>query len=614
MRRTAANLLALSGLILVSACGLFGRDRAQLSDEPFSEAEATGPAVPYEVRFEAAVDEELRTALENASAARRDADRPPASDFLLERRAESDVANLVAALHSFGFYEGTVRYELKRPIGNQSAPVDLVFTIEPGPQYQFQEIKVVQEGETDGYKAPELTDLGLERGKPATAQAVLDGQERLVTAAREAGHPFAQPGDLDAVIDRDTNTMDVTLVLRPGARATFAEPSFSGADGIKGRFLRRQVTYRPGEAFDPEQVEETRQALVDTNLFSTVVVREGKELDENGRLPITFAVTQRKHRSIGAGIGYQTDEGPNASLFWENRNLLSGGELLRFSLYGSPLRQELAGRFRKPDVLRRQQDLLGDASIRRDDTDAFQSLSAGAGFGLERRLSKELLASIGIAYRFAQISERDKPEENFALLSLPVRLDWDYSNNLLDPSEGGRVFLTAAPFTNTLGFDVNFFKAQVTATRYFSFLNKPRVVLALRGGLGSIAGADLDEIPADERLYAGGGASVRGFGFQLAGPVDEDDDPVGGRSLFEANAELRFRVTESIGLVTFLDTGSVFDAVLPDPSQELFWGSGIGVRYITPIGPLRLDVGVPLNPRDGVDDPYQVYISIGQAF
>ena len=104
------------------------------------------------------------------------------------------------------------------------------------------------------------------------------------------------------------------------------------------------------------------------------------------------------------------------------------------------------------------------------------------------------------------------------------------------------------------------------------------------------------------------------LGYQLAGPVDEDDNPIGGRSLFEANAELRYRVTQSIGVVGFLDTGTVFDAILPDFSEDVFYGTGLGLRYITPIGPLRLDVGVPLNPRSGVDDPYQVYVSIGQAF
>jgi translocation and assembly module TamA len=122
------------------------------------------------------------------------------------------------------------------------------------------------------------------------------------------------------------------------------------------------------------------------------------------------------------------------------------------------------------------------------------------------------------------------------------------------------------------------------------------------------------DIPADERLYAGGGGSIRGYAYQSVGPLDEDDDPIGGRSVLELSAELRMKLTDRIGLVTFLDGGSAFESTFPDSSEKLQWAAGLGFRYFTAIGPLRLDVGFPLNRRTDIDDAFQIYVSIGQAF
>ena len=141
-----------------------------------------------------------------------------------------------------------------------------------------------------------------------------------------------------------------------------------------------------------------------------------------------------------------------------------------------------------------------------------------------------------------------------------------------------------------------------------------KYILALRGNLGSIAGTSRNDIPADERFYAGGGGSIRGYGYQLAGPLDDENDPIGGRSLIELNGELRYRMSDTIGLVYFIDGGTVADNALPSLEEDVFIGTGIGVRYITPIGPLRADIGIPLDRRSDVDDMFQIYVSIGQAY
>lgn len=613
----------------LAGCALLGDE----ADDPFADVTVeAGPAVAYAVRFSGTEDAELLAALEAASQSATGTERPPASTFLLERRAEADLARLGAALRSLGHYDGSVTFEISTP-AEPSPPVQrdgerpelpaagrtaqetvLEFTVVPGPRYRLAALAIGIVPPTSGYPAPSPETLGLTAGQPATAQAVLDAEAALVRGARKAGHPFAVAEPRDAVIDRDARTMDVTLHLAPGPKARLGQPGFGGVDGVSAALLRRRVPFREGDLFDPELVERGRRNLIDTGLFSTVIVREASELDPEGRLAVTYEAIQRKHRSVGAGVGFQTDEGPNATLFAEHRNLFGAAERLRLDLYGSPARQELSAKLTKPDIAMRGLNLLGEGALRREETDAYDSLSIGGGVGLERVFNDRLRGSLGVAYRLARVEERGEPETDFALLSMPGKLDWDVSNSLLDPTRGGRVAVQTAPYVDTLDPSVRFWKSRLTATRYVPLTGEDRLVLALRGSVGSILGADRDDIPADERFYAGGGGSVRGFGYQLAGPLDSRDDPVGGRSILELNGELRLRATATLGAVAFLDAGTAFDSVYPDLAEELRYGTGVGLRYITPIGPLRLDIGVPLNPRSGVDDPWQAYVSIGQAF
>ncbi|MGD9506382.1 MAG: autotransporter assembly complex family protein, partial [Syntrophobacteraceae bacterium] len=198
------------------------------------------------------------------------------------------------------------------------------------------------------------------------------------------------------------------------------------------------------------------------------------------------------------------------------------------------------------------------------------------------------------------------------LLSFPVYFNLDSSDDLLNPVRGSRLVARVTPYTDTIT-SAKFLKSYASYSHYLRFGNKWLPVIANRAALGSIVGEARDGVPADVRFYAGGGGSIRGYPYQKVGPMN-DDDPVGGASLIELSTELRFKATESIGFVVFMDGGSAFESSYPDFGETLRWGAGAGVRYYTPIGPLRLDVAFPLNPADGMNDSMQLYLSIGQAF
>ena len=624
----AAVLLLLP--FLLSGCSYFrgGNGEDELEAEP-----QTGIRYGVEIDGEG-VDDLIRSTLLSASDANQAISRPPASEFVLRRRAEADLSNIESGLRSLGYYEGTASYEVKTvrddnqtaqttvdALGDRvedyfkGAPTILTYHVVPGPRYTLGSVKIVVTDPRNGFLAPTPEALKLEPGQPAAAQPVLDAHGELVSQAQRLGHAFAKADKLGAVIAKDTKRMDVTLPVTTGPIVPMGEFTIVGADHVDQRFLRRRVLFRPGDRYHPDVMDKSRQSLIDTNLFSTVVVDQPDKLDASGRLPITYTVTERKPRSVGAGAGYATDEGPIVSFFWEHRNFLGAGEKLKSDLYFSPLRQELSTNFIKPDVGARKHNLLAGASVKAEDTDAYDSKSVGAGVSIERPLwSDRATGSLGVAYRLAKIKRKNEEEENFGLLSLPGTIKMDYSDNLLDPTKGWRLNFLAAPYTDTLDAGVVFLKTQVIGTTYVRLTDSAKYILALRGNLGSIAGTSRNDIPADERFYAGGGGSIRGYGYQLAGPLDGENDPIGGRSLIELNGELRYRMSDTIGLVYFIDGGTVADSALPSLEERLFIGTGIGLRYITPIGPLRLDAGIPIDRRSDVDDMFQIYVSIGQAY
>ncbi|MFO1036083.1 MAG: autotransporter assembly complex family protein [Geminicoccaceae bacterium] len=612
--RRWASYSVLGLALLATGCS---KDQGGL-DRPAAE----GPRIPYTVAIEGEMPGRLKTLLENASAAKRLEHRPPSSEFALVQRARTDVPQLVAALHSEGYYAGKVEYRIgPAPAGGVKSVLSgdaagkeqITFTVEPGPQFVFGQAAIdVTPG--SAFKSPTPAKLGLVPGSPARSQTVLTAEQRLLRAAQEQSFALAKAGERDVIVDYDTRLMDVTLHLIPGPPAKFGPIEFQGSEGIRTRFLRTRLPFAEGEPYKASLVDEGRGDLVDTNLFSTVVIHQANELNADGELPVDIELRQRAPRSIGAGLNYETNVGPGAVVFWEHRNLFGNGERLRLDASANPQEQQFTFAFRRPDVLTRRQDLLIDGNLGNANTNAYSSLSAGIGVALERQITDKLTVSAGPRFRFADIDDNDR-RQTFSLLSFPMRLSYDFSNSALDPTKGGRTILSAQPTVDVRDPGIHFLKSTARQTFYVPISHTPDLVLALRGALGSIVGTDRENVPADERYYAGGGGSVRGVTFQKAGPLDSDNNPIGGRSLLELSTELRWRITETMGVVAFVDAGSSFDQTFPDLAAEpLRWGAGPGFRYFTPIGPVRLDVGFPLNPRDGVDDPFQVYISLGQAF
>ena len=605
LRRAFALLLAL----LASACasGQGGLGPAPLADQNASDQGQL--AVPYEVAFQGVDDPDLSKLLEQVSQAKQLVDRPPPSLIRLRQRAEADRPRLQEALRSRGYYDA----EISVAIDTHAKPARVLFGVTPGPLYHFHDVKIDVTPPTPTLKVPSLKKLKIAPGEPAVAQTILDAESALLARTRAQGHALAKLGQRQAVVDHNRRAMDLTLVVQPGPVVRFGEIRIDGLETVNEGAVRRRLPWQAGEVITPERIEDGRTALFDSELFSTVMIDLGTTAGADDQLPVTVHLRESKHRSVGVGASYRTDEGLGGNVSWEHRNLFGNGERLQFELDGSFIGTHLTGNFRKPDLWRRDQALIAGTELAYDNTDAYDSRSASARIGLERRLAKGMTISAGPAFRAADVKDVNGDDDFFGLVSLPVIWQWDRSNNKLNPTKGGRFLVQNEPFVDVIGNDLVFNKAQASYTHYLKVIEQPGVVLAGRGALGTLVGASREDVPADLRFYAGGGGSVRGFKYQSAGKLDDHNDPLGGRSLVELSGEVRMRLTETIGAVAFVDAGTAFGPSVPDFSESLRIGAGPGLRYFSPIGPVRLDVGIPVNRRPS-DDTFQLYVSLGQAF
>ena len=613
LRGWSAGLLVLG---LIAACS--PQDATDDQATPDAQGEAAGAAadlvaregVPYELTIDGVDDQELRELLDEVSETRRLIDRLPPSLTRLRRRAEDDRARLQRALRSRGYYGAAVAVA----IDAEAEPVRVVFRVDPGPVYRLRAVSIEVVPPDAGLALPSLMELGIAPGDPALAQTILDAETTLVARAEAQGYALAAAGERRAVVDHDADAMDLTLELNAGPLVRFGSITVTGVDQVERAFVERRLPWRPGELITSERLAEGQRALRETRLFATVRTEIGATPDAQGRVPVLVEVTERKHRSIEVGVRYRTDEGPGGNIAWEHRNFFGRGEQVRAELDASPIAGLLALRLRKPDFLARDLALLSDIELAYEDPKAYDSRSASTRVALERRFREGMTLTGGVAFRASQVEEANTGrKDSFGLISLPVEFYWDRSDDRLDPTSGGRLFVENEPFVDVFGNDLAFNKTRLAYSHYVQVLDTPRVVLAGRSAIGSLFGASRADLPADLRFYAGGGGSVRGFAFQKAGELDDENDPIGGRSLFEASGEVRVRITATIGVVAFVDAGAAFSSSFPDFDDELRIGVGPGLRYFSPIGPFRLDVGFPVNPRDS-DDAFQLYISIGQAF
>lgn len=600
----------LTGVFETSGPGIATVRADEGRDSWFDEQDRPKPPPAYQVEI-TGVDRSLRLLMEESSQLIDLQNEVPETDAGFERRIAGDVERFNEILRSQGYYAATFNSGIKR----SGRDVTVVIQGSPGPVYVLSEFDVEFVGKTrkEAPRTPAPEDLGLNMWRRAEAAEIVAAERRLLKSYGRQGLPLAKVMDRRVTVNHLARSVEVRLAVAPGPRARFGPVTFEGLDSVEEDYVRGLIPWNRGDPYDGSKLDLLTARLLRGGVFSAVVTENADKLNADGELPLTVTVVEGPPRSIGAGVKYSTGDGFAGEITWEHRNILNRNEDVKFSLEAGRITQQAKAAFRMPDFYEPGLDLIASAKLIRVDSDAFDELGAKAVAGARLPVGRGWRGAADGSLEISRLEDRDGTRTS-RLFGVPLSLRYDGTNSQWRPTNGTRLKLSMTPYVGEFDDTVTFLINRIDGSGFVALDEDKRFVLAGRGSVGSIVGESRRDIPSNKRFYAGGDGSIRGYKFQKVGPLDNNEDPIGGRSLFLVGAELRAIVWRSLSVVPFFEGGNVYESEVPDFSTEPRWAAGIGLRHHTLFGPVRLDFAFPINRRDEVDNPFEFYISIGQAF
>lgn len=596
---------------------IFGKDEDESLQVP--------DPVRYDVVLETGTaDSDLKKALEDSSRLVGDKNLPVSGDLGVVVKARDDRDRLIATLYEKARYGGVVTITVDgrnlddlppNPTFDRSKPIPVKVDITPGPVFTVNE---VQFGGDAAHRNP--ADYNLAPGAQAGSLAIIKAGDTIVDQLKGEGRPFAKLTERRVVADHSRNTVDIVLAAEGGPVAPIGKVGVTGEERVEPEFIQRYSRLEKGEAYSPEALRKAGERLRALGVFSSVTIHEADALAADGTLPMTIEVSEGKRRYLGIGAQYSTIDGFGINGYWGHRNLFGEAESLRIEGAVSRLGEASdfgdldysAGiLFTKPGFIHPSATLKAGIVAKTQNPDAYNARLITASLGLSYELTDQDTLSAAGELSFENDDDAFG-NNNYLTFTLPITYDRDARDDKYNPTGGYHATLSAKPgyeFMN--GTVYSAFEGSISG--YLGLGAEDRIVLAGKLAAGTlIGGGGVEQIPATQRFFAGGGGSVRGYGYQEISPYNENDEATGGRSYVTGSFEARIKITDTIGIVPFIDVGTVSDSIAPDFS-DIRAGAGAGIRYATPFGPLRLDFAVPLNRYDGGTD-YGIYAGIGQSF
>lgn len=631
-RITRARALRITAVALCLALAA-GRPFAWASDE-IEQASDAQADLPYDVRIQIEAEtEELRAAVTASSLLVSLKEEPLDSVGALFERARKDEQRVRKALNALGYFGATVRTEIggkaaadpETQTAMAAAPpagtIDVALVIVPGSRFALRDIGLVLAAGAvpEALEGLRPDTIGLRAGDPARSAIIADADRRLVAILREKGFPRARVVRRDAVADHAAAALDVTLVVEPGQKGTFGRIVVKGTERVNPDFVARVAPFSAGEEFRASLLADFRQEIERLNVFDSLVFSETVERDGETRIELAVDVHERPRRVIGAAASLSTLEGGALAAYWEHRNLFGEAERLRVEATSSRLfmngtedyEYSLAGALTIPAWPTRRDDVVFRTEAKRERPDAYARDALEAGAAWKHRFDKTMSVEAGVT--LARSREEDAfGEQDRMTLALPLSFLLDTRNDALEPVSGWKASAELRPMMDLRGAVRASVRMLGQVSLYLRLDDEARTVLAGRLAAGLTLGSDTANLPVDQRFFAGGGGSVRGYAYQSLSPRDPLGNLVGGASLVETGLELRHWLWDDIGIAVFADAGGAFEERYPDIAGT---GTAVGVggRYRTPLGPVRFDLALPLD-RGPSDPEFAVYIGLGQAF
>ena len=537
-------------------------------------------------------------------------------DLLASARA--DYTRIVGRLYARGYFGPVVSILVDGREASGIAPLDapdaigrVEVRVATGPAFRLGTASIAPLA--PGTELPE----DFAPGEAASTGIIREAATAAVTRWRELGRARADVADQSVVARHPTSTLDVALAIRPGPVVRFGDVTVSGAETVRARRILEIAGIPEGQVFDPAEIERAETRLRRTGTFRAVAVEEPESSPRGEVMPLDVTVVEALPRRIGGGIEVNSNTGASVQGYWMHRNLLGGAERLRFDLAVDGIGTRVEGDgtdyrasalFTRPATFRSDTDLSFRVAVEHEEEPNFTADRIVLGPELTRYATDDLTLTAGIEL-LVEESEDATGERSFRQVSFPVSAEYDRRNDRLDPTDGYYAQASVRPFAG-FGDSETGARATLDLRGFQSFGADDRITAALRLEFGTVAGSSIEGTPPGYLFFSGGTTTVRGQPFQSLG-IPVGDEIVGGRSRAVIQSEVRYAVTEKIGAVGFLDAGFIGEDSFGG-TGEVHAGAGLGARYKTGIGPIRLDVGFPVAGDTG--DGIQLYIGIGQAF
>lgn len=569
-----------------------------------------------------AATDALRDAIRGASLlySGQDEEGTDAQDVLASARA--DYGRILGALYAEGHYSGVIRILIDGREAAAIPPLDapetiraITIEVDPGPAFRFARAEAAPLA--TGTELPE----GFAVGQPARSGEIVGAADAGAEAWRNAGHAKVRVGQQQVTADHRNAALDARIGFDPGPRVTFGRMAITGNERVRSRRIDKIAGFPTGEVFDPEELQDVADRLRRTGAFRSVALTEAEALGPGATLDYQLVVVEEKRRRMSFGAEVSSLDGALVSAGWMHRNLLGGAERLAINGEIGGIGAQTGGedyslgvRLDRPGTPFRDSTAFVEALVERVQEEDYSADTASIGLGLTRYITDTLTGEVGIGYEISEVTD-EFDEITYEQLILPVTLTWDTRDNALDAVEG---YYAQGEVTAFRGFGTTGTGARLAfdGRAYRGFGEEDRVVLAGRVQGGGIVGSDLLETPRDYLFYSGGGGTVRGQPYQSLGvEIDRgggEIQEIGGDRFLAVSAEVRAGIRGNFGAVAFYDAGFVGAGDFAEDDGAWHSGAGLGLRYDTGIGPIRLDVAAPVSGDTG--EGVQIYLGIGQAF
>ena len=516
------------------------------------------------------------------------------------------VEKLTDLAHFYGYYDAKISYKL---VGMDQRTA--LFTVELGARYILEKVTLEPADSESAEALAEGEPPQLAVATSVTFSQIIEYEQDVLLQLKKNGYAQSELVDKTYTADAKAHTLTVKLVIRSGPRIYFGPIHIRVSDAVRTETVEKYITFKEGELYDREKLEDTERALEKTGLFSSVIIAHEKPADDNA-MPVTLIMQESKHKSIGFGINYTTTWGPGITAEWENQNLRGTGDALAF-------RTELWKKWQTATLSLTQKkykgqdlDLVWLLEYNKIHTIAYDSLSYSASRLVQKQLTPQVEIGWGTRLEWLH-AENFAVNQTYHLLKLPLQVKWSNANSLMDPTSGHTLNVK---FTPAAQFLEPHFVYGIHLSSFTSYFSTPEnfVTLATKVVVGNIVGASHSIIPPPDRFYGGSENILRGYRAFTVSPLHDNRIPIGGRSLLAGSLETRFRMPSGWGWVFFYDVGNIYATNIPKITPNQKQSVGTGIRYATPIGPLRLDIAFPLDRRPHIDPRFQIFFSIGQSF